>query len=229
VSVVVCTTIVCTLALAAPALAHVEFEPGTASAGEVVEFTLAVANEMSDEGTVKVQLHFPEGQEIALAALPDAPGWTTEVQGGDVGEPVTDVIWSRPSAPPENVELPITLGPLPPSAVRLQFQVLQTYSGGEVVNWIQDWPEGAPEPDRPGPILQVTGTASTTVAPSTTTTVAATTTLPATTTTTIAGAAAPASDDGDDANVWPIVIGVLVVVAIGGGAAYYFIRRRRAA
>jgi len=207
-----------------PAFAHTEFEPGSAAAGSRTTFELFAENEQSDSGTIQVQLFFPEDQPVTLAALPAAAGWTTTVDGGAVGSAVKSVTWKRATAPPEDVTVPITLGPLPPSATRLQFKVLQTYANGDVDAWSQAWPAGAPEPDMPGPVLQVTGSA-----PATSTTAAPTTTQPSTTTTTTAttttiGSAAPKSGDDDSNIALPIAIAAAAVIA--GTAALVLLRRR---
>ena len=95
VSATVLGSVVVVALAAAPAFAHSEFRPDNAAAGTTTRVNLFVENEQSDAGTVKVELHFPDDQRITLAALPTAPGWTTSVQGGSIGGPVTDVIWSR--------------------------------------------------------------------------------------------------------------------------------------
>ena len=213
--------------VASPAFAHTEFDPGSAPAGSRTTFELFVENEQSDSGTIQVQLFFPEDQPVTLAASPTAPGWTTTVDGGAVGSAVKSVTWKRATAPPEPVSVPITLGPLPPSAARLQFKVLQTYANGDVDAWSQAWPAGAPEPDMPGPILQVTGSAPTTTtataAPTTTPTSTTTTTTRTTTTT---GTAAPRSDSDDSNIALPIAIAAVVIIA--GATGLVLLRRRRA-
>jgi hypothetical protein len=135
---------------------------------------------------------------------------------------VTDVTWSRATAAPEDVLVPLSLGPLPDAATRLQFKVIQTYSNGDIDRWIQDWPEGTPEPDMPGPVLEVTGTAAVTTTSSSPST--------ATSAPTVTQAPTPANtntnnnDDDSDMAV-PIIIAVIVVVL--GAAAFVLFRRRR--
>ena len=202
-----------------PAFAHSEFQPDNAPAATTATVNLFVENEQSDAGTVKVQLHFPDDQPITLAALPAAAGWTTTVEGGRVGGTVTDVIWSRPTAAPEDVLVPITLGPLPNNGVRLQFKVLQTYSNGDVDQWIQDWPEDAAEPEMPGPIFEVTG--STSIVSTTVTSATSSTATP----TTVEQPSSSQEDDDSSAAV-PIIIAA-IVIAVGAGAAYLLFRRRR--
>jgi LPXTG-motif cell wall-anchored protein len=218
--------IAATVSTVAPAYAHSELQPDTAAAGETADVTLFVENERSDAGTVEVQLFFPETSPVVLAALPATAGWTTSIDGGQVGDAVKSVTWTRPSAEPEDVTLPLTLGPLPPTATRLQFKLLQTYAGGDTDAWVQDWPEGAPEPDRPGPVLQVTGTAVAATSSTTSSAAPTTTTTVADTPPTTAGAAA--SPDGDSGSNAPIAIvaGGIVVAALAGGGFLAFRRRR---
>lgn len=212
---------------AAPAAAHNEWEPATAAPGSIVDLTLFAEDELPDAGTTQLDLQFPE--PITVVALPEVPGWTATVVGGELGgAPATGVTWTGGPAPGD-LELPITLGPLPSEPGRLQFRSVQTYDNGDVDSWIDDWPEGAPEPEHPGPVLDLVAGGpgsipATTAAPATTTTsttVASTTTLPA--------GDDQASGDEDDSNssALPIVIGVLVVLAAAGGA-YAVIRSRRA-
>lgn len=210
------------------AWAHNGFEPATAAPGSVVELTLAVADESADGSTAKVQLQFPE--PITLVALPEVPGFTATVLGGQVGAPATGVTWEGGAAPGD-LELPITLGPLPAEPGRLQFKSIQTYDNGEEEAWIADWPEGAPEPDHPGPILDLVPGGPGSIPPTTvaTTTTAAPTTTEAPTTTAaddesddeIAAENASDSEDDDSSSALPIVVGVIVVLAVIAGVAWY--------
>ena len=51
----------------------------------------------------------------------------------------------------------VTQKTFPDGATQLQFKVLQTYSNGAVDRWIEPWPAGQPEPERPAPVLAVEG------------------------------------------------------------------------
>ena len=221
------------LLVAGPAWAHSEFDPGEAGTGKVVQLQLSVENEQTDAGTTQVQLFFPEGVAITLVDLPTVAGWTTAVEGGAIGAPVTSVTWSRPSATPdENPLLPLTIGPMPADPVRLQFKALQTYANGEVERWIEDWPAGAPEPDHPAPVLEVTtdgpGVApapvTTAAPPVTTTTLAETSTTEATTDSTLI---APNPDEGDDdgSNVG-LIVGVIAAVIVLAAIVGFVLWRR---
>ena len=135
-----------------------------------------------------------------------------------MGGPATGVTWEG-GPNPDDVMLPITLGPLPDQPGRLQFKVVQTYDNGTVDRWIDDWPEGAEEPLNPGPVLGLVpgaaGTIPATTAPPTTA---------APTTTTTAATAAPedeaAAEDSDDDSgtnpaVWLIPVAIVVAAAAG--------------
>jgi Domain of unkown function (DUF1775) len=213
--------------VAAPAAAHNEWEPATAAPGSVVDLTLFVEDEQPDAGTTTVELFFPS--PITVAALPAVPGWTATPMDGQVGGPASGVTWAGGPAPGD-LELPIRLGPLPGDPGRLQFKTVQTYASGVVDRWIDEWPEGAPEPPAPGPVLDLVPGApgsipATTAAP--TTTAAAPTTTAATTTTTEADqAAADDTDNGSDDNVVPWVVAAVVILAVAGGGFAYLRTRR---
>jgi hypothetical protein len=123
---------------------------------------------------------------------------------GELGGPASGVTWAGGPAPAD-LELPIRLGPLPSEPGRLQFKTVQTYDNGQVDRWIDEWPEGAPEPPAPGPVLDLIpggpGSIPATTVASTTTTASTTSTTAAPTTTESEQAAAEDTDDGSDSNV----------------------------
>jgi periplasmic copper chaperone A len=223
------------LAGAGRAWAHAALEPSTAAPGSVITLTLEVANEISGQSTTKVQLLFPDGMPIPVVELPPVPGWTANVEGGSLGadSTATGVTWSRPSGPVnEAARLPIRLGPLPETAQRLQFPVLQTYSNGEEVRWIEPSTEEGEEPEHPMPVLTLVPGGPGDPAPPPT--AASTTTAPATSSTTGLEATTTARDEGDDdeGDDGPsdalIVAGLLTaVVVIGAGIAFWVRARNR--
>jgi uncharacterized protein YcnI len=211
--------------VAGPAAAHTEWEPESAAPGSVAELTLFVEDEQPDAGTNKVELQFPEA--ITVVALPEVPGWAATVVGGQVGGPGTGVTWEG-GPDPDDVTLPITLGPLPAEPGRLQFKVVQTYDNGTVDRWIDEWPDGAPEPESPGPVLELVPGAAGSIP--TATTAPPATEAPATTTPSTSATDESAADETDDedsgipAVVW-VVVALAVVAAVAGGA--YLYQRRR--
>jgi hypothetical protein len=144
-----------------------------------------------------------------------------------VGGTATGVTWTRPNPPAdEDALVSLRLGPLPTTPGRLQFKLLQTYSNGAVHRWIDDWPEGAEEPEMPGPVLDLVPGGPGEIPPSTApTTVASTTGAPATTTTepTTTTTVAENDDDDDSFPVLPVVLGAVVVA---GATAMIVIARR---
>jgi hypothetical protein len=212
------------VAIAAPAWAHVAFDPDEAAPGTIVSLTLRAAHEREGIGMTRVELFFPEDVEIPVVETPQVPGWTTTAAAPIDATAPAQLTWEGGPAL-DTVELPLTIGPLPDAPGRLQFKVLQTYANGDVDRWISEWPLGAPEPDQPGPVLDLVegapGTVPPTSDPTTPTSPPETpTSAPPTT------ATAPAGDDeeGDGVAVLPIALGVIVV---GGGAFWWWLRRRR--
>jgi hypothetical protein len=220
------TVAVAVVVLGGPAFAHTGFSPDTAGPGTILPVTLNAADERDDAVVTQVELFFPEGVLVPARDLVAGPGW--------VGAAFPDhLTWTGGTADGDQ-QFGMTLGPFPPEPGRLQFKVLQTYSNGEVDRWIEEWPEGAPEPDMPGPFIDVVvggpGEAPTSVAPPTTAgPPAPTTTAPAPTSTTQAddGTDADADNDDDGLGTGAIVAIVAAVLAIGAGGAYLALRARR--
>jgi hypothetical protein len=46
-------------------------------------------------------------------------------------------------------------GPLPKNVNQLEFKASQTYSDGEVVQWIEPTVKGGAEPEHPAPVLKL--------------------------------------------------------------------------
>ena len=160
--------------------AHAEFDLDEVAPGSIVALHLSVENESQTAGTTQVELRFP--QPLVIVELPTVEGWTATAVDGTVGAEAIGVLWVRPTASPdEDPSLPLTIGPLPASEGRMQFKVLQTYSDGTEDAWISDWPVGEPEPDKPGPVLDLVAGAPGTIPESTTTTTTTPADIPDTT------------------------------------------------
>jgi uncharacterized protein len=143
------------LAIAAPALAHVEVKPEEAERGSTTTFTFSVPNEEDAAKTVKVEIFFPEGATFSTVTPGPVTGWTAKSSK-------TSVVWSGGTISGEDeVEFPVTLGPVPSAGDDMIFKALQTYDNGEVVRWI-DIQTGSEEPPHPAPVVKLTGTAPTT-------------------------------------------------------------------
>lgn len=169
------------LGLAAlPASAHVSVNPNTATQGGFATLTFKVPTEKDDASTIKLEVEFPADQPVASVSYQPKPGWDVEVtkaatdtplqvHGEEVKERVAKVTWTADNddagiAPGEFDTFPISVGPLP-TADEMVFKALQTYTGGEVVRWIEEAAEGAEEPEKPAPVLKLTPAGATAAAP----------------------------------------------------------------
>ena len=200
-----------------PAAAHTEFEPSTAAPGSNIDLVLHMEDERSDADTMKVELVFPEDTEIDILDTPTISGWTVISTASPPG-----VTWKE-SPGTRELEFPIVIGSLPNEERRLQFRVLQTYGNGEIERWIADWPAGAPEPENPGPILDLVAGGPGTVPPTVATNATTITTVPSVPTTSTTDTKSTVvdvvdkADKSDDDNSKRLVATVIVALALGMG------------
>ncbi|MEV4894305.1 DUF1775 domain-containing protein [Nonomuraea sp. NPDC055795] len=157
-----------TLGLAAPALAHVTINPGTAEQGGFTKVAFRVPNERDDAGTTKIEVAFPTDHPLAFVKVKPVPGWTVKVtegklpqpvktEFGDLEEAVTKVEWSGGKINPgEFQEFEVSMGQLPKDVDQLVFPTTQTYSGGEVVKWADAPKSDGTEAEHPAPVLKLT-------------------------------------------------------------------------
>jgi uncharacterized protein YcnI len=160
---------------AGPAAAHVTVQPGTATQGGFTAVSFRVPTERADAATTRLAVTFPTEQPLASARVKPHPGWSyrlqkaklqtpLETEGGAVTEAVRTITWTADGAgsaikPGEFDEFTISLGPLPKTE-QMVFRVVQTYSDGEVVRWIEQASPGAEEPEHPAPVLKLTAPAA---------------------------------------------------------------------
>jgi uncharacterized protein YcnI len=157
---------------AGPASAHVRILPSNAQVGaELTELSFSVPNERSDATTTGIEVAFPTSQPLAFAAVQPIPGWKVQVEkrklatplksdDGPVTEAVTKINWTGGSIKPgEYQDFYISIGSMPDKPANMVFKVLQTYSDGSVVRWIDLTPASGEEPEHPAPVLTVTAAA----------------------------------------------------------------------
>ena len=178
------TTTLAAVALAAPALAHVEVSGTDASQGGYGVLTFRVPTESDSASTTDLLVTLPDDQPILSVSTQPKPGWTATVtrkklatpQKDDDGNEVTDYVstveWKadNPQAaiPPNQFDMfNISAGPLP-KADALSVPAAQTYSDGKVVNWNEKAAEGQAEPEHPAPTLKLTAAADEPSQPATT-------------------------------------------------------------
>ncbi|MDQ3761478.1 MAG: YcnI family protein [Actinomycetota bacterium] len=143
-----------TLALVAPAAAHVVTNPGEATQGDYATFAFLVPNERPDAGTVKLEITLPSDHPIASVRTKPMAGWTAAVIKD--GATARGITWTATQGvrinPGEYQEFEVSMGPLPKDTDKLVMPAAQTYDNGEVVAWDEPPADGA-EPQRPAPVL----------------------------------------------------------------------------
>jgi uncharacterized protein YcnI len=162
-----------TIAVAAPAFAHVTVDPAAAPKGAEITLGFRVPNEEAAASTVKIQIFFPSDHPILGVDPQSAPGWTDQIHTSALNPPVqtddgpltdyvSEVDWYGGAIRPGHFqEFYVLAQQLPTTTSQVVFKALQTYSDRNVVRWIQPVVAGEPEPDHPTPILQLTnGTAT---------------------------------------------------------------------
>jgi uncharacterized protein YcnI len=175
-------TVVAVLGFAGAASAHVSVSPAAATAGGNVRIAFLVPTESDTASTVKLEVQVPTDKPIAGLATAPVPGWTVTTKTTrlatpvktDEGDTITDAVslitWTAgtPDAgirPGQFQEFPVSLEGLPDTD-RIVFKVLQTYSDGTVVRWIDEPVAGQPEPEHPAPVLTLTKDGNDRTAPS---------------------------------------------------------------
>ncbi|MET7621185.1 YcnI family protein [Streptomyces sp. NPDC005408] len=158
------------LLLSGTAFAHVSVQPqGEAAKGGYATVNFKVPNERDNASTVKLEVSLPTEHPLASVMPQDVPGWKVEVtksklakplevHGKKITEAVSKVTWTADGskiAPGHFQQFPVSLGRLPEDADQLVFKALQTYDNKEVVRWIEESKEGAPEPEAPAPVLRL--------------------------------------------------------------------------
>ncbi|SDN26976.1 YcnI family copper-binding membrane protein [Allokutzneria albata] len=167
---VLAATGVATLLTAAPALAHVTAQPGTAEQGGYTKVAFRVPNESSTAGTVKIEVTLPAEHPLTSVRTKPVPGWKAEVSkaplatpveshGTRITEAVRTITWTADPGVKignnEFAEFEVSLGKLPENTDKLVMPTTQTYDDGKVVKWEQRPTNGA-EPERPAPVLKLT-------------------------------------------------------------------------
>jgi uncharacterized protein len=150
--------VVGSLSLAAPVWAHVSVNPPEATKGSYANLAFRVPTERNDKSTTQVEIAFPAAHPIENISTRPLSGWSVEVsRDGDV---VSRITWTAAGpddaiGPGEFEEFEVLAGPLPKDVDVLEFKVLQTYSDGGVVRWIDETPASGEEPEHPAAVLSL--------------------------------------------------------------------------
>ena len=168
-----------TLALAAPAAAHVTVNPSTATPGGYGKFTFRVPNETDAADTTKLEVSLPADAPVASVSLKPIPGWTavavksklaTPIKAHDteITEAVSKITWTADAGavikPGQFQEFDVSLGPLPETG-QMVFKALQTYSDGKIVRWIDEPSTDGTEAEHPAPVLKLVAATAPAAAP----------------------------------------------------------------
>lgn len=153
---------------AAPASAHVTLHSTEAvQGGSDASIAIRVPNEEDQATTTRVEADFPPATPLVGLVVRATPGWLANItrsalpspittDDGTVSDYVSKVVWSGGSIPVGGYEdFSIAVGALP-KAPTVTIKVLQTYSNGDLVRWI-DPPSapGQPDPAHPAPTLEL--------------------------------------------------------------------------
>lgn len=220
------------IAAALPASAHVTVDPDSAPKGGEITLGFRVPNEEPTAGTVKVQIFFPGDHPILGIDPESVPGWTDTIVTSPLSPPITtddgtissyvsEVTWSGgPIAVGHFQEFHVLAQTLPSDTDQVVFKALQTYADGTIVRWIDPVTAGAPAPDHPTPILQLTGSsdAGSSAAP--------TSSIAATAQASPGGSTTNAAGNNDDNALSVIALAVGIVGIIIGATALVIARRR---
>jgi uncharacterized protein YcnI len=156
--------------LSGTAFAHVGVQPqGEAAKGGYATVNFKVPNERDNASTVKLEVTLPADAPMASVMPQPVPGWTVvvdkaklakplEVHGKKITEAPSKITWTATGSkigPGQFQQFPVSLGRLPENTDRLVFKALQTYDNKEIVRWIEEPKDGAPEPQTPAPVLKL--------------------------------------------------------------------------
>ena len=206
------------LAIASPALAHIDPDPTEAQAGSTLSVAFTVEHGCDGSPTIQLDMRLPEG--VTDASPDPIAGW----EGSIDADVVTFVGGPLPDNEEGTFSVTMTLPPTPDTTIYFPF--VQRCEVGEI-RWIAI-PTDA-EPEEPAPAMLLTGPVATTTAPPPTTTPASTT--PSTTaSTTVARTDAPTSTEmaavGIDENgsqntgTWFFIASVAAVLGLGVFVAF---------
>jgi uncharacterized protein len=157
------------IVLASSAWAHVTVNAVDATQGAYTVLTFQVPTESDKASTVGVQVELPEAMPLAEVLDQPHPGWTFSSQtkrlttpittdDGVVNQAISEVEWKATGGgikPGQFDQFVLSVGPLP-NAPAMTFKVVQSYSDGTQVSWIEvPAPGSSAEPEHPAPVLKL--------------------------------------------------------------------------
>lgn len=171
-AVVTATAATVVLTSAGLASAHVSVSTPDAGAGGFGKITFRVPTESDTLSTVKIRIQLPAKTPLASVSTMPVPGWTATTTKAPLNPPIKDddgntvteavSVVEFDAAPGGGIgpgqfqEFSLSGGPFPKVA-SLAFPIVQTYSDGSEVPWIDPTVEGQAEPAHPAPVLTLSG------------------------------------------------------------------------
>jgi uncharacterized protein YcnI len=147
--------------LAAPAWAHVQVEadPGSPGAADAT-LKIMAAGESGTAGTSKLEVVADPAIPADQVTLVSGPtGWTV-TPGTNGGFTLAGPALAKG----DDAHISVKVAKLP-DAPQVTFKVVQTYSDGEVVRWIELTGADGKEPDNPAPVVKLTVGAASAISP----------------------------------------------------------------
>lgn len=160
---------------AGAASAHVSVSSTDATPGGEGKVTFRIPDESDTASTVKIRIQLPTKTPLASVSVQPVPGWTVTTTTAALNPPVVtddgDRLTERVAvvefdaaagggiAPGQFQEFSLAVGPIP-KVDSLPFNVIQSYSDGKNVAWIEPTLAGSPEPQHPAPVLALGQAAS---------------------------------------------------------------------
>jgi uncharacterized protein YcnI len=163
----VALAVLMSLAIAAPAQAHVTVTPAAVAAGSTATLTFRCPNERTAATTTELTVQMPEDFPFANVEVQPVPGWhaaitmrtlATPLAGphGPITRAVDTIAWTGGAIAPGAAQtFVIRAGPMPRDGTALPFKAIQQYSNGEVVRWIELQNPGDAAPANPAPVVRV--------------------------------------------------------------------------
>lgn len=134
-----------TLAVAAPAFAHVVVSPEEVTAEDYATLTVSVPTE-KEVPTTKVRVEVPDG--FVLSGVQPVPGWDYSFK--EDGGLITAVTWSGGEIKPREFQQFLLQAQAPEEPGAYPWKAIQTYEDGSVVEWV-----GAPDSEEPASVVEV--------------------------------------------------------------------------
>lgn len=143
---------------ASSAFAHAHIEPDTAAKGSSGTFVISLPNERADSDTTKVQFVFDEEHPIGDASIIEAGTWKSSSEYNSNKSEIKSITLEGGKITDENTEkFELEIKNLPGDTDSTTIKVLQTYSDGEIVRWIDEPLANGEEAEHPALTLTLSG------------------------------------------------------------------------